>query len=112
MKTCWSYTDLPNLAPLEVVTYAFSRREILSQAFAGIRLLLPAGGYKVRSNDTDYIFRPNSSFAYYSGVQGADATADAVLVLEPSEGSHISYLYMNPRSTRDTDAFYKDTKYG
>ena len=29
MKTGWSDTDLPNLAPLEVVTYAFSRREIL-----------------------------------------------------------------------------------
>ena len=112
MRTGWSETNQANLAPLEVVTYAFSRREILSQAFAGIRLLLPAGGYKVRSNDTDYSFRPHSAFAYYSGVQGADATADAVLVLEPSEGSHISYLYMNPRSTRDTDAFYKDTKYG
>jgi Xaa-Pro aminopeptidase len=49
---------------------------------------------------------------YYSGVQGCDATADAVLVLEPSGGSHLTYLYMNPRSTRDTDAFYRDAKYG
>jgi Xaa-Pro aminopeptidase len=43
---------------------------------------------------------------------GSDATADAVLVLEPSGDSHITYLYMNPRSTRDTDAFYRDAKYG
>ena len=38
--------------------------------------------------------------------------ADAVLVLEPNGDSHLTYLYMNPRSTRDTDAFYRDVKYG
>ncbi len=112
MKSGWTPSDLTDIAPLEVVTYAFSRRQVLSAAFKGIRLVLPAGGYKVRANDTDYNYRPHSAFVYYSGVQGADATADAVLVLEPSGDSHISYLYMNPRSTRDTDAFYRDAKYG
>jgi Xaa-Pro aminopeptidase len=66
----------------------------------------------VRAGDTDYNYRPDSAFAYYSGVQGADSTADAVLVLEPSGDSHITYLYMNPRSTRDTEAFYRDARYG
>ncbi len=112
MKSGWAPSNLENLAPLEVVTYAYSRRQVLSSAFKGIRLVLPAGGYKVRANDTDYNYRPHSAFVYYSGVQGSDATADAVLVLEPSGDSHITYLYMNPRSTRDTDAFYRDAKYG
>jgi Xaa-Pro aminopeptidase len=112
MKTGWTPSDLDNLEPLEVVTYAYSRRQVLSTAFKGIRLVLPAGGFKVRANDTDYNYRPDSAFVYYSGVQGADATADAVLVLEPSGDSHITYLYMHPRSTRDTDAFYRDSKYG
>ncbi len=112
MKSGWTPSDLTDLAPLEVVTYAYSRRQVLSAAFTGIRLVLPAGGFKVRANDTDYNYRPDSAFVYYSGVQGADATADAVLVLEPSGDSHITYLYMNPRSTRDTDAFYRDAKYG
>ncbi len=112
MRSGWAPSDLADLEPLEVVTYAFARRQVLSQAFPGIRLVIPAGGYKVRSNDTDYQFRPHSAFAYYSGVQGADATADAVLVLEPTEGGHLTYLYMNPRSTRDTDAFYRDARYG
>jgi Xaa-Pro aminopeptidase len=112
MKSGWTPSDLSNIEPLEVVTYAFSRRQVLSAAFKGIRLVLPAGGYKVRANDTDYNYRPHSAFVYYGGVQGADATADAVLVLEPSGDSHITYLYMNPRSTRDTDAFYRDAKYG
>jgi Xaa-Pro aminopeptidase len=74
--------------------------------------VIKAGGYKVRANDTDYNYRPDSAFVYYSGVQGSDATADAVLVLEPNGDSHLTYLYMNPRSTRDTDAFYRDVKYG
>ena len=112
MRTGWAPSDLSDLEPLEVVTYAFARRQVLSAAFPGIRLVLPAGGYKVRANDTDYQYRPHSAFAYYSGVQGADSTADAVLVMEPTEGGHLTYLYIHPRSTRDTDAFYRDAKYG
>jgi Xaa-Pro aminopeptidase len=112
MKSGWTASNLENLVPLEVVTYAYSRRQVLSSAFKGVRLVLPAGGYKVRANDTDYNYRPHSAFVYYSGVQGSDATAEAVLVLEPSGDSHNTYLYMNPRSTRDTDAFYRDAKYG
>ena len=112
MKSGWTPSNLGDLPPLEVVTYAFTRRQVLSEAFKGIRLVLPAGGYKVRANDTDYNYRPHSAYVYYSGVQGADATAEAVLVLEPSGDSHITYLYMNPRSTRYTDAFYRDAKYG
>jgi Xaa-Pro aminopeptidase len=112
MSSGWAPSDYADLAPLEVVTYAFARRQVLSAAYPGIRLVLPAGGYKVRSNDTDYQYRPHSAFAYYSGVQGADSTADAVLVMEPTQGGHLTYLYIHPRSTRDTDAFYRDAKYG
>jgi Xaa-Pro aminopeptidase len=45
-------------------------------------------------------------------VQGVEATADAVLVMEPHGDSHDPILFINPRSTRDTDAFYKDARYG
>jgi len=112
MRSGWAPSDYEGLEPLEVVTYAYARRQVLSAAFPGIRLVLPAGGYKVRANDADYQYRPHSAFAYYSGVQGADSTADAVLVMEPTEGGHLTYLYIHPRSTRDTDAFYRDAKYG
>ena len=112
MKSGWAESELTELEPLEVVTYAYSRRQVLSQAFQGVRLILPAGELKVRAGDTDYNYRPDSAFAYYSGVQGPDATADAVLILEPSGDSHITYLYMNPRSTRDTEAFYREARYG
>ncbi len=113
MRSGWAPSHLDGLEPLEVVTYAYSRRQTLSSAFTGIRLVLPAGNFKVRSNDTDYAYRPHSAFAYYSGVQGADATADSVLVMEPNvDGGHDTYLYIHPRSTRETDAFYRDARYG
>jgi Xaa-Pro aminopeptidase len=32
--------------------------------------------------------------------------------MEPTQGGHLTYLYIHPRSTRDTDAFYRDAKYG
>ncbi|MEY2710206.1 MAG: hypothetical protein RL031_1079, partial [Actinomycetota bacterium] len=83
MRTGWAPSDLEGLSPLEVVTYAFTRRQVLSEAFPNIRLVIPSGNYKTRSNDTEYVYRPHSAFAYYSGVQGADAVADSVLVLEP-----------------------------
>ena len=113
MQTGWAPSDLEDLTALEVVTYAFSRRQALSSAFPDTRIVLPSGNFQVRSNDTDYRFRPHSDFVYYSGVQGSDATADSVLVLEPNaQGGHDTYLYIHPRSTRDTSAFYQDRQFG
>lgn len=112
MKTGWAPSGLHGIAASPVVTWCVARRAALSEAFPGIRLVIPAGNFKVRSNDTDYRFRPHSAFAYYTGVQGVEATADAVLVMEPNEGGHRPLLFINPRSTRDTDAFYRDTRYG
>ena len=66
--------------------------------------MLPAGTYKVRSNDTDYRFRPDTAHTYFSGNQ----TSDAVLVIEDGE----SVLYARPRSARDTDEFFRDRQYG
>ncbi|MSW03890.1 MAG: aminopeptidase P family protein, partial [Actinobacteria bacterium] len=51
MASGWSPSDLSDIDPLEVVTYAYSRRQVLSAEYKGIRLVLPAGGFKVRAND-------------------------------------------------------------
>ena len=95
MRTGWAPSDLEGLQPLEVITYAFSRRQVLSAAFPNIRLVIPSGNYKTRSNDTEYAFRPHSAFAYYSGVQGSDAVPDSVLVMEPNGDSHDPILFIN-----------------
>jgi Xaa-Pro aminopeptidase len=112
MKTGWAPTPLEGITQDEVIAYCVKRRAKLSEAFSGLRIVLPSGGVKQRSNDTDYQYRPHNAFAYYTGVQGVEANAHAVLVLEPNDEGHTPILFINPRSTRDTDAFFRDSKDG
>ena len=103
MRTGWGDREL-ELPVLEVAEPAARRRARLAETFPGERLVLPAGTYKVRANDTDYRFRPDTAHTYFSGNQ----TSDAVLVVDDGE----SVLYARPRSSRDTDEFFRDRQYG
>jgi Xaa-Pro aminopeptidase len=103
-------SELPPRA--DVAQHAERRRAEVSAAYPGERVVVPAGGLKVRSNDTDYVFRPHSAFSYLTGL-GADREPDSVLVLEPREGGgHEAVLYFRPRAGRDTEEFYADARYG
>ena len=77
-------------------------------------MVLPAGVFKVRSNDTDYPFRPDTAFAYYGGL-GTDEEPDSVLVVEPSaddpQRGEATYFF-RPRAGFDTTEFYADARYG
>ncbi len=107
----------PDLRPAraEVSPYAAARREALSAAYPGERLVIPAGGLKVRSNDTDYVFRPHTAFAHLTGF-GSDREPDAVLVMHPRAdadgGGHEAILYFRPLAGRDTEEFFADARYG
>ncbi|MFP5334435.1 MAG: aminopeptidase P family protein [Actinomycetes bacterium] len=98
-------------ARAEVAPFAAARRDRLSERFPGERLVVPAGPLKVRSNDTDYRYRPHSAFAHLTGL-GADREPDAVLVLDPAGSGHEATLYFRPRAERDTEEFYADSRYG
>ncbi|MGB5953167.1 MAG: aminopeptidase P family protein [Ornithinimicrobium sp.] len=113
MTTGWRAGEDRVTPPSPVAPFAATRREQVSEAFAGERLVIPAGGLKVRSNDTDYVFRPHSAFAHLTGL-GADREADAVLVLEPvqDEGGHDAVLYMRPPAGRDSAEFFADSRMG
>ena len=80
----------------EVAPYAAARRDAVSAAYPGERLVIPAGGLKVRSNDCDYTFRPHSAFAHLSGFR-ADCEPDTVLVMHPRPeaegGGQLVYQY-------------------
>jgi len=105
-------------ARLASAPWAAARREALSRQYPGERLVVPAGQFRVRSNDTDYRFRPHSAFAHLTGL-GTDREPDAVLVLEPRTGAdgrrtdgHDAVLYVRPRAERDTEEFYASARYG
>ena len=97
--------ELPAAGP------AKARRAALSAQFPGERLVIPAGGLKVRSNDTDYVYRPHSAFSHLTGLS-ADHEPDAVLVLEPTDAGHDACLYFTPRAPRDSEEFYADARFG
>ena len=108
MRTGWGDREL-DLPRHPVADLAAQRRSRLAAAFPGERLVLPAGTWKVRSNDTDYRFRPDTAHTYFSGNQ----TSDAVLVIDSdATGAGESVLYARPRSSRDTDEFFRDRQYG
>ena len=103
MRTGWGEREL-DLPPHPITPAAAARRARLAEAFPGERLVLPAGAFKVRSNDTDYRFRPDTAHTYFCGNQ----TSDAVLVVDDGD----AVLYARPRSARDTDEFFRDRQYG
>ena len=112
MKTGWAPSPLAGVTPSKVVPYSTLRREELSKKFKGLRLIIPAGRFKVRSNDSDFRFRSHSAFSWYSGITASDSVPDSVLVLEPKKGGHEALLFIHPRSPRDTDEFYRNAKQG
>lgn len=116
--------ELPT--PLAAAEHTPARRDAVSAAFPGERIVVPAGGLRVRSNDTDHRFRPHSAFAHLTGL-GAEREPDAVLVLEPrfaaadADGDdpgevehegHDATLYFKPRAPRTDAEFYADARYG
>ncbi|MCB8956920.1 MAG: aminopeptidase P family protein [Nocardioides sp.] len=103
MREGWGDREL-DLPTQPVAGRAAERRARLAEAFPGERLVLPAGAFKVRAYDTDYRFRPDTAHTYFSGNQ----TSDAVLVIDDGE----SVLYARPRSSRETDEFFRDRQYG
>jgi len=112
MKTGWAPTPLEGIKAVEATSFTKTRREALSKQLPGVRLVIPAGGFKVRSNDTDYRFRAHSAYSWLTGITATDALPDSVLVLEPKGDSHEALLFVHPRSSRDSDEFFLNARHG
>jgi Xaa-Pro aminopeptidase len=112
MKTGWAPTPLEGIVPSEAIPFVKVRIEKLSKKYPGKRVIIPAGGLKTRSSDTDYRFRAHSAFSYFTGITAGDAVPDSVFILEPNSNGHEALLFIHPRSSRKTTEFYRDAKYG
>ena len=119
MKSGWADDD-PDIQPLESSKFTPARLKALGAAFPGERLVIPAGQPKVRNNDCDYMFRPDTTFAYYTGL-GVDYEAGAVLVMNPvapdspeaaAGETHVPELFVAPRADNSTEDFFMSAHYG
>ena len=120
ISTGWAERPEPMPSRREQADFAAARRAAVSAAFPGRRLVVPAGPYSVRSNDTDYPFRAHSAFSHLTG-WASDSVPDSLLVFEPEEGSpgsadgtshHSVTLYFRERADRTTAEFYADPSVG
>jgi hypothetical protein len=112
ISTGWA--ERPDTLPpeREQAAYAAARRDAVSAAFAGRRVVVPAGELKQRSNDTDYAFRAHSAFSHLTG-WASDSEPGATLVFDPRpDGGHDVTLYFRERADRSTAEFYSNASIG
>jgi Xaa-Pro aminopeptidase len=96
----------------EQAGFTAARRDAVSAAFPGKRLIVPAGEAKQRSNDTDYPFRAHSAFSHLTG-WASDSEPGSTLVFEPRrDGGHDVTLFFRERADRTTAEFYSDASIG
>ena len=95
MKTGWAPTPLEGIVPSEAIPFCKVRIEKLSKKYPGKRVIIPAGGLKTRSSDTDYRFRAHSAFSYFTGITAGDAVPDSVFILEPNSNGHEALLFIH-----------------
>jgi len=87
---------------------AAEHRAKLSHAFPGQRIAVAAGRAPVRSNDSDYEFRPDSDFLWLTG-----CTAEgAVLLMHPSGDSHDAVLHLREPAGPDEADFFASARDG
>lgn len=111
ISTGWAERPESLPAARPQAAFAAARREKVSAAFPGKRLVIEAGSLKQRSNDTDYPFRAHSAFAHLTG-WAADSEPDSILVFEPTDAGHDVTLYFRERADRTTTEFYADATVG
>jgi Xaa-Pro aminopeptidase len=70
MKTGPALSSLDGITQDAVIPFCSAPRSKVFEAFTGLRVVIPSRNSKVRSNDTDYRFRPHSAFVYYIEVKG------------------------------------------
>ena len=112
MKEGWAPSPLTGVNPHPSILFTKIRREKLSKQYPGSRLIFPSGSLKVRSNDSDYPFRAHSAYSWFTGIVASDCVPDSIFVMEPNGSGHDALLFIHPRSPRDSDEFYKNTRYG
>lgn len=107
----WADSSQPLPAQWEVANYAKARRDRVAKQFQGHVIFVEAGQPRVRSNDTDYRFRPSTAFSYLTG-WGSQTVPGSVLVIDARKKVARSSLYLMPTAGKDSDEFFANPAIG
>ena len=107
----WEDKPASNAQRWEVADYAQARRDRLAKLYRGKVIMIEAGSMKVRSNDTEYRFRPDTAFTYFTG-WGSETVPDSVLIIDARKKTAKARLYLRPTAGRDTNEFFANSMIG
>lgn len=79
-------------------------RETIGAEFQGRTIVVTAGRSHIRSNDTEFDFRPDSDFVWLTSCQAEGA----VLIMTPAGAGHDATLFIPEPVAAGDEAFYAD----
>lgn len=107
----WGELDQGEIARWQVADYAAKRRKELAKEFSGKVILIEAGQPRVRANDTDYRYRPDSAFTHLTGWGSATVPGSALLIDARGKVAKAK-LYLMPTAGKDSDEFFANPAIG
>ena len=107
----WAEIDSPVVTRWEVADHSLTRRDVLSARFPDKVLVVAATQPRVRANDTDYRYRPDTAFTHLTG-WGSATVPGSVLVIDGRKEAFESTLYLMPTAGRDSDEFFANPAIG
>ena len=94
-----------------VAKFAAARREAVAKKFKGQVVVIEAGSAKVRSNDTEYMYRAHTAFSHLTG-WGSATVPDSVLVIDARGRSAKSIIFFRETAGHDSDEFFANAAIG
>ena len=107
----WAEPKASNATRWEVADFAKSRRQHLAAKFHGKVLIIEAGLPRVRANDTDYRYRPDTAFTHLTG-WGSETVPGSILVIDARKSVVKTSLYLMPTAGRESDEFFANPAIG
>ncbi len=107
----WDDNKATDVTRWQVADFTAERRQKLAKQFKGKVLVIESGEPKVRSNDTEYRYRPFSGFAHLTG-WGSATVPGSVLVIDARKSKVRSTLYLMPTADKNSDEFFANPMIG
>ena len=107
----WGEIDSGEIARWPVADFAAKRRAELATKFPGKVIVIEASLPRVRANDTDYRYRPDSAFTHLTG-WGSATVPGAVLLIDARSKSVKEKLYLLPTAGKESDEFFANPAIG